>query len=123
MKQEQCSLAHDEGPVQAACCRGTDFPPGHSSLRFQASLKAGCPLDLELQTVDLGSPAKPHQALPVCFCVVNGCAVTPFSYTCTWCMPCSTGSSEITVSLELSDVEGVGGGELWVCSTGGNKPV
>lgn len=116
-------LAHVKGPVQSVCCRGTNFTAGHSSLKLQAPLKADCPLDLGLQTVGIGSPAKLHRALPACFCVVNRCAVTPFACAGTrrtlWC----TGSSGITVSLELSDLEGFRGGELCVCSTGGNKPV
>lgn len=112
-------LAYVGGLVQAVRCRGTDFTPGHSSLKLQASLKAGCPLDLGLQTVDIGSPAKLHRALPACFCVVNRCAVTPFSCARTRRTLCCAGSSGITASPELSDLEGFGGGELCVGGTGG----
>lgn len=61
------------------CCRGTDFAPGHRSLKPQAPLETDRPLDLGLQMLDRVSSPKPQRALPACFCVVNRCAVTLFS--------------------------------------------
>lgn len=118
VKQVQCLFGTcQRGSVLAVHCEGSGFIPGHSSLKLQESLKANCPLDLGLQTVDIGSLAKPRRALPACFCVVTRCAVTPFSYARTQHTLCSTGSSGTTVSLERSDWKGFGGGELCVGGT------
>lgn len=55
----------------AVCCEGTHQLQDESSSKLQKSPEVDCPLDVGLQTVDTGFPAKQCWALPACFCVTN----------------------------------------------------